>query len=205
MIVSSGPANRDSTKHGVTLKLTSREHLKRHEASPGLQRPKDMRPMWDPHNPMRRCLQQCNRTTQWRWKISQWWHKPTGNWLCFLPKWLQSSQHRSPPSPQSFRRRNQRTIVSTDQDIVRPMQVLQPIVIQPATEIFIGEAEKVRPQQVLVIVRFQGRGKSYFQKFHQTSWETQQIGDTNRYWGRKPMEQGLGQWWTNQMRGGGIR
>ena len=81
MIAGSGPTNRDLTKRGVTLKLTSQYHLNRHEDPPGHRIPKDMWPMFNPHNPTRRCSQKCNRTTQWHWQIFQRRHNTTGHCL----------------------------------------------------------------------------------------------------------------------------
>ena len=146
MIYGSGPANRDSTKCGVTLKLTSWEYLKRHKNPPGIWGPKDMRPMCNPHKPMRHFSQNLNSNTQWLWQILQRQQKLTGHWFHLWPIWSQISQHRSKPSPQSFQLFNKRTLVSKDPDIVCPTQVPQPIIILPLTKIFILRLGKINPK-----------------------------------------------------------
>ena len=142
MISGSGLANRDSTKRGVILNLTLKEHLKRLEDPPVLWRPNDMQPMCNPHKPTQRCSQKCYRTTQWRWQILQRRHKPTRHRLRFWPKLSRSSQHRWPPSPQKNWRRNQKMLVSKNLYIVWPTQAPQPSSLLPVNKLFMRRADK---------------------------------------------------------------
>ena len=63
--------------------------------------------------------------------------------VALLTKKSRSSQRRSPPSPKSFWRSNQRTLASRNPDIVRPMKATPPIAIQTVTGIFMRRADKI--------------------------------------------------------------
>ena len=65
MIFGNSPENRGLRRPGATSKLTSLERLKKHKYHPGLQIPRGMQPMCNPHKPMRRCSPRCSRTTPW--------------------------------------------------------------------------------------------------------------------------------------------